>query len=101
VHHIYIVRCADGTLYTGYARSPVERQKVHNAGRGAKYTASRRPVTLVYVQRCRSVSAALKREHQIKRWSRAQKEALIASAGPLPARRPSTRRTGRPPSPSP
>ena len=77
-HYVYIVRCADGTLYTGYARDPLEREQVHNAGRGAKYTASRRPVALVYSESCDSLSAALKREHQLKRWTHAKKEALIA-----------------------
>jgi putative endonuclease len=48
VHYVYIVRCADGTLYTGYARDPRARQRAHNTGRGAKYTAGRRPVRLVY-----------------------------------------------------
>ena len=79
MHFVYIVRCADGTLYTGYARDPQAREKVHNAGRGAKYTAARRPVSLVFVQRCRSRSTALRREHQLKQLSRAEKAALVAS----------------------
>ena len=74
---VYIVRCADGTLYTGFARDPNERVNVHNSGKGAKYTRSRRPVSLVYVERCDSLSAALQRERQIKPWSRAKKEALV------------------------
>jgi putative endonuclease len=78
VFFVYIVRCADGTLYTGFARDPEERVRVHNEGRGAKYTRSRLPLTLVYVEQCESRSAALKRESQIKPWSRAKKEALIA-----------------------
>jgi putative endonuclease len=78
VHHVYMLRCADGTLYTGYARDPVQRAAVHNAGRGAKYTASRRPVMLVYSETCDSLSAALKREHELKRWPRAAKEALLS-----------------------
>jgi putative endonuclease len=73
-----MVRCADGTLYTGFARDPQARLKVHNAGKGAKYTRSRLPVSLVYSEPCDSLSAALKREHQLKPWSRAKKEALIA-----------------------
>ena len=73
-----MVRCADGTLYTGFARDPVARAAVHNAGKGAKYTRSRLPVTLVYTEPCKSRSAALKRECQIKPWRRMQKEALIA-----------------------
>jgi putative endonuclease len=78
VHHVYILRCADGTLYTGYARDPVLRAQVHNSGRGAKYTASRRPVTLVYSEPHESLGAALRREHELKRWTRAAKEALVA-----------------------
>jgi len=85
VHFVYIVRCADGSLYTGYARDPIAREQVHNAGRGAKYTVGRRPVTLVYTQKFRSRSAALRREYQLKRWSRAQKIALITA---LELRRP-------------
>jgi predicted GIY-YIG superfamily endonuclease len=77
VHFVYIVRCADGTLYTGYARDPREREKVHNNGRGARYTAGRRPVCLVYSEVFRSRGDALKREHELKRWSRAKKEQLV------------------------
>lgn len=78
VHHVYIVRCADGTLYTGYARDPRARENAHNSGRGARYTSGRRPVALIYVEAFRSKSRALKREHQIKRFTRAKKEALCA-----------------------
>ena len=77
MHHVYIVRCADGTLYTGYARDPKARELAHNRGRGAKYTAARLPVVLVYTKRCRSRSAALKREYRLKQLTRAQKEALL------------------------
>lgn len=75
---VYIVRCADGTLYTGYAVDLEQRCAAHNAGRGARYTAGRRPVTVVYAETFESVSEALKREHAVKRLTRAQKEALIA-----------------------
>jgi putative endonuclease len=78
LHFVYIVRCADGTLYTGYARDPVRRAKVHNEGRGARYTAGRRPVALVHCEPFATKSEALRREHQVKRCSRARKEALIA-----------------------
>lgn len=77
MHYVYIVRCADGTLYTGYARNPAAREKAHNSGRGAKYTSGRRPVRLVYSERFRSIGRALRREHELKRWTRRQKEALI------------------------
>jgi len=78
VFFVYMVRCFDGTLYTGFARDPHARVGVHNSGKGAKYTRSRLPVSLVYVEECESLSAALKRERQLKPWSRAKKEALIA-----------------------
>lgn len=81
MHFVYIVRCADGTLYTGYARDPESREKAHNAGRGAKYTAGRRPVSLVYTEACESVGDALRRERQLKRCRRAVKEALIQRPG--------------------
>ena len=77
-HYVYVVRCADGTLYTGYARDPKARAKVHNSGCGAKYTAGRRPVRLVYSEKFRTLEKALRREHQIKRLSRREKQSLIA-----------------------
>jgi putative endonuclease len=77
VHFVYIVRCADDTLYTGYARDPREREQVHNSGRGARYTAGRRPVRVVYAEPFASQGDALRREIELKRWSRARTEALI------------------------
>ncbi len=80
MHFVYILRCADGSLYTGYARDPVGREAVHNRGRGARYTAGRRPVRLVYSEGFESAADALRREHQLKRWRRGRKEDLIAGA---------------------
>jgi len=80
MHFVYIVRCADGTLYTGYARDPQRRTRAHNAGRGAKYTARRLPVSLVYWELCDSKSAALKREYEVKHLARVDKERLARSA---------------------
>jgi putative endonuclease len=77
-HFIYIVRCADDTLYTGYARDPDARVRTHNLGRGARYTSGRGPVRLVYVEACASRGAALRREYAVKRMSRARKLDLIA-----------------------
>ena len=82
MHFVYIVRCADETLYTGYAIDPHHREKVHNSGRGARYTSGRRPVSLVYSEPFESMSDALKRERRLKGWSRARKEALIARRPP-------------------
>jgi putative endonuclease len=78
VHYVYIVRCADGTLYTGYTTDLKARLAVHNAGRGAKYTRGRCPVTLVYSKRFRSLGKALSREHALKQLTKREKEALIA-----------------------
>ena len=80
VHFVYILRCRDGSFYTGYARDPERRLAIHNCGRGAKYTMGRRPVTLVLVERYRTIGRALRREHEIKQLSRAAKQALIAAA---------------------
>ena len=85
MHHVYMVRCVDGSLYTGYAVDPHEREKVHNTGRGARYTASRLPVSLIYSECFESKSDALKREHALKQLKRHEKEALIA-ASTQPAR---------------
>lgn len=78
MHFVYIVRCADGTFYTGYARDPQARLKMHNAGVGARYTRARRPVRLVYSEACESLSHALKREYELKQWPRARKRQLVA-----------------------
>jgi putative endonuclease len=81
VHFVYIVHCADDTLYTGYARNPRTRVLAHNSGRGAKYTAGRRPVRLVYQEAFRSLGRALAREYVVKQLTRAQKDALVVSGG--------------------
>jgi predicted GIY-YIG superfamily endonuclease len=80
VHFVYIVRCADGTLYTGSARDPRARTPAHNRGRDAKYTAGRCPVRLVCQEAFRSVGEALSREYELKQLSRARKNALILIA---------------------
>ena len=75
--HVYILRCRDGSLYTGVTQDLNSRMAAHNAGKGAKYTASRRPVSVVYHEPAASKQAALKRENQIKHWTKAKKECLI------------------------
>ena len=75
---MYIVRCTDGTYYTGWSTDVVRRVAVHNAGRGAAYTRTRRPVTLVYQELAADRGAAMRREAAVKRYSRKQKERLIA-----------------------
>ena len=76
----YILRCADGTYYTGWTNDPGRRLRAHNAGRGAKYTRSRLPVELVYLESFDTKEEAMSREWQIKHMSRADKEKLIESA---------------------
>ena len=75
--YVYMLRCRDGSLYTGYTDDPERRLAVHNAGKGAKYTRSRLPVELVYRESYADKSEALRREFAIKRLSKAQKEALL------------------------
>lgn len=77
---VYILRCSDGTLYTGSAADVSHRFAVHQSGKGAKYTRSRLPVELVYREAAESRSAALRREAAIKKMSRKQKLELIAEA---------------------
>ena len=74
---VYIVKCADGSLYTGWALNVPARVAAHNAGRGARYTRRRGPVKLVYAEECASRASALKREAALKKWPRAKKLALI------------------------
>ena len=82
MYYVYLLRCADGTLYTGFTNDLARRLAAHNAGRGAKYTRGRRPVELVYWESFSNKSSALRREYAIKRLPRGQKLALIQSAAP-------------------
>ncbi|MGL4607401.1 MAG: GIY-YIG nuclease family protein [Eubacteriaceae bacterium] len=79
--YVYIVKCSDGTLYTGWARDIKKREAIHNSGNGAKYTRSRRPVILVYSEAFESKSNALKREIEIKKLTRKKKLELIDNRG--------------------
>jgi predicted GIY-YIG superfamily endonuclease len=77
-YHVYILRCSDNTYYIGWSENVAKRVKAHNNGTGAPYTLTRRPVVLVYQEKCESKNAVISRERQIKKWSRAKKEALIS-----------------------
>ncbi len=77
--YVYIVRCADQTLYTGWTNDLARRVAAHNSGHGAKYTRSRRPVELVYAEVCQDKRSALRREWQIKRLRTEQKRLLTGS----------------------
>ena len=76
---VYILRCGDGTLYTGVTDDVQRRLAAHRAGKGAKYTRGRGPPELVYTQEQPDKSAALRREFQIKKLTRPQKERLISA----------------------
>ncbi len=79
--YVYILRCKDGTLYTGSTDDLARRVAMHNAGKGAKYTRGRGPVELLYWEEAESYSAALKREYAIKQLSRQEKRKLIETQG--------------------
>jgi putative endonuclease len=78
-HYVYVLRCGDDTLYTGYTTDVERRLAEHRAGDGAKYTCGRDPLALVHVERHDSRSAAMSREYEIKRLPRARKERLLAA----------------------
>ena len=75
---VYMVRCSDDTLYTGYTTEIERRLEEHNRGTAAKYTRGRTPVELVYCEEVPGVSEGLTREHEIKQLTREKKEQLIA-----------------------
>jgi putative endonuclease len=81
VPFVYILRCADGTLYTGWTTDVERRVAQHNAGRGARYTRARRPVTLAYREEVPDRSAAMRREWAIKKLDRERKERLVELQG--------------------
>lgn len=77
-HYVYILRCADNSLYTGYTTNLDRRLVVHNSGKGAKYTRSRLPVRLVYYEEVSTRSEGLKLERSIKKLTKEKKEDLVA-----------------------
>ena len=83
MNYTYILRCGDGSLYTGWTNHLTKRVADHNAGRGAKYTKAHLPVELVYYEIFETKEEAMKRECAIKKLSRPQKERLIASTSNL------------------
>lgn len=80
MHYVYVLSCADDTLYTGYTTDVARRVAEHDAGEGAKYTRGRTPVDLVHVESFESKSAAMSREYAIKQLSRTEKERLVESS---------------------
>ena len=82
MNYTYIVRCSDGTFYTGWTNNLEKRIKDHNDGRGAKYTKPRRPVVLVYYEEFRTKEEAMRREWEIKRMSRGDKLSIVMAGQP-------------------
>ena len=77
MNYTYIVECSDGTLYTGWTNNLEKRLEAHNAGKGAKYTKTRRPVKLVYQEQFETKEEAMSREYHIKQLSREEKMKLM------------------------
>ena len=77
IYYFYILKCSDESFYVGSTTNLENRLKAHNRGEGAVHTAKRRPVHLVYHEIFKDFDAAVKRERQVKKWTRAKKEALI------------------------
>jgi len=75
--YVYILKCCDGSYYTGSTKDLERRMSEHEMGIGSKYTSKRLPLELVYVEVLDRIDDAFYREHQIKRWTRKKKEALI------------------------
>ncbi|MBQ9227755.1 MAG: GIY-YIG nuclease family protein [Eubacterium sp.] len=77
-NYTYILKCADGSFYCGWTNQLEKRLKAHNAGTGAKYTRTRRPVELIYYETFVTKQEAMSREYHIKRMTRKEKEALVS-----------------------
>lgn len=82
MNYTYIVRCRDGTLYTGWTNNLEKRMETHNSGKGARYTKSRRPVKLVYYEEFETKEEAMSREYAIKHMKKSKKEKLIEKTVP-------------------
>ncbi len=76
-HYFYLARCSDGSLYAGTCIDPKAREELHNAGKGAKYTRSRLPITFVHLETFKTLSEARKREAEVKKWGKSAKEHLL------------------------
>lgn len=82
MNYTYIVRCRDGTLYTGWTNNLEKRMEAHNSGKGARYTKSRRPVKLVYYEEFETKEEAMSREYAIKHMKKSKKEKLLEKTVP-------------------
>lgn len=77
-YYFYLARCSDHSLYSGSCVDLHAREAKHNEGKGAKYTRSRKPIKIIYHEEFQTLTEARKREAAIKKWSKAEKEALVA-----------------------
>jgi len=82
-YYCYLARCADNSLYCGSCIDLNAREEKHNSGKGAKYTRSRKPVKIVYHEEFSTLSEAMKREAQVKKCSKIQKENLVVGKNPI------------------
>ena len=80
MNYTYIVKCGDGTYYTGWTNDIEKRMKAHNEGKGAKYTKTRRPVVLMYYESFQTKEEAMRREWEIKQLKRGENEKLIGNS---------------------
>lgn len=79
-HYAYMVRCNDNSIYSGYTTDVYKREKVHNTGKGAKYTRTRLPVKLVYFEEFDNKTDAMKREYEFKQYTHKEKEEIIKNS---------------------
>ena len=79
-HYAYMLRCSDGSIYSGYTTDLHRREKVHNRGKGAKYTRTRLPVKLVYFEEFDNKIDAMKREYAFKQLTHKEKEEIIKNS---------------------
>jgi putative endonuclease len=75
--YFYLAQCSDNSLYAGYCKNLADREKKHNNGKGAKYTLSRKPVKIIYHEKFATRSEAMKREAEVKKFTRKQKKELL------------------------
>ncbi|MEQ1849293.1 MAG: GIY-YIG nuclease family protein [Candidatus Peribacteraceae bacterium] len=81
-HYFYLARCSDDSLYAGTCLDLKDREKTHNEGKGAKYTRSRKPVRMIYSESFKTLGEARRREAEVKKWRKSEKEGLVSPKRP-------------------
>ncbi len=94
--YLYLLRCGDGSLYTGVTNNLERRLKKHQAGKASRYTRTHGPLEMVYSETCGDRSSALIRECEVKEWPRAKKELLVAGIKIVPKAKKSEKKAARP-----